>query len=629
MGASPLRSRLFTAVLAAVVLYPLVSAALIPGFMVPMRRRLARAMPSEWAAVVNDGSFLYASPYVLGNHLYEDGLVALRVRQVFLHGFPLDPYTCEKSRCSWVFGAILTYSMAFFWLLAGGHPEAGMVLAAGVTAAVKTYALYRLYAYAVRDRKAALVAAPFTVFFSDTLVLPFAELYGLLDHLLSWNLGGLGGAFAQFPRRVFNPMWVQDYSRMPSVGMSILLTSGVLAAAFRLAEASVPRRAMSLLAGAAVGVIGFANFYEWPLSTASLACFFVLSAAADLPPAGRRNLLWMTASGLTSSAAYGLWAWSFMAASRSSIIHRAGDAVQLRPENLIYLAYAAWFFWLARRDAARRTLWLVGSAVETAVFLLCASPLVLGFDMSFSRHYHMHANLAMVVAVLMLVLSRRPWTAWVPRHAYVLLLLIAAWDVSINKAWSEKYFKLHGAPSEIEESMKWVDANVPPGSIVVTLSNQALLGLPRWTRARTLVSHYSPTVGHPCLPTSENLSRFALLLKTGGVDLEAFLKERWFPFRAERDLDDELTFYSRNHAMSQRERTDWPFFLMGEVLTAPGVLEESADQVRAAFSRQEPLAPPFYLWLRREEERFLSLTPESRGARRIYDEGGVSVYEFR
>lgn len=629
MNGTSQRSRLFTAVLAAVVLYPLVSAALIPGFMVPMRQRLARAMPSEWAAVVNDGSFLYASPYVLGNHLYEDGLVALRVRQVLLHGFPLDPYTCEKSRCSWVFGAILTYAMAFFWLLAGGHPEAGMLLASGVTASVKTYALYRLYAYALRDRKAALFAAPLTLFFSDTLVLPFAEFYGLLDHLFSWNLSGLGGAFAQLPRRVFNPMWVQDYSRMPSVGMSILLTGGVLTAACRLAASAGRRPAASLLAGAAVGAIGFANFYEWPLSTASLACFFIFSAAADFPSAGRWNLRWMAAAGLVSSASYGLWAWSFMAASRSSIIQRAGDSVDVRPENLVYLAYAAWFYWLARRDAVRRPLWLLGSSLEAAVFLLCASPLVLGFDMSFSRHFHMHANLAMVVAVLILLLSRRPWTVWAPRHAYVLLLLIAAWDVSVNKAWSEKYFKLHGAPSEIEKSMSWVDANTPPGALVVTLSNPALLGLPRWTRARSLVSHYSPTVGHPCLATSDNLARFALMLKTGGVDLEAFLRERWFPFRAERDLDDELTFYSRNHALAQRERTDWPFFLMGEVLTVPGVLEDSADQVRAAFAGVEPLAPPFYLWLRHGEERFLVRTPESRGARRVYDADGVSVYEFR
>jgi hypothetical protein len=626
---SPSSGRLFKAMLAAVVLYPLLSVWFLPAFVVPMRQRLARAMPSEWAAVVNDGSFQYASPYVLGNHLYEDGLIALRLRQVVLHGYPLDPYTCDKSLCSWVFGSVLTYTMAFFWLLAGGRPDAGMLLASGVTAAVKTYALYRLYEHVLRDRRAALFAAPFTLFFTDSMAAVFAELYGLVQSVAEGRLPGLGGLLTQLPRRVFNPMWVQDYARMPSVALSVLFTCGILTAAFRLATSGERRTGAALLAGLAVGAMGFVNFYEWPLSTATVACFFALSAFAGLPAAGRRNLAWMTAASAAASAAYGLWAWSFMRATRESIIYRAGDPVHFKPELLVYLAYAVWLFHRSRRDAALRPLWLLGCAVQCAVFLLCCSPLVIGFDLSFARHFHMQANLLMVVAALCAALARRPLSEWVPRHATVLLLLIAAWDVSANKSWAEKYFKLHGAPREIEDSMRWVDANTPAGSLLVTLSNPALLGVPRWTRARSLVTHYSPTVGHPCVTTRENLSRFATLLKTAGVDLETFLRERWLPFRAERDLDDALTFYSRNHALAQRERTDWPFFLMGEALSLPGVLEESAEQLRADFGRLPPLPPPFYLWLRDEERRFLAVPPEGRGARRVYAEGGVSVYEFR
>lgn len=625
MSARPWAARL---ALAAVVLYPLVSASLIPAFMVPMRERLKREAPAEWAKVVNDGSFAYASPFVLGNHLYEDGLIALRVRQVFVHGYPYDPYTRDTGADSWVFGALLSYLLALFWLAAGGNPEAGMVLAGGATAAVKTYALFRLYEHVLRDRKAALFAAPFTVFFSDSLVIPFQQLHGALEHAFAGSVPGVAGILAQLPRRVFNPMWVQDYARMPSVALTWLLSAGALTAAYRLALSERRRTPAALLAGLAVGLLGLANVFEWALTGGAVACFLAL-AWGGLPPAGRRNLALLAAAAALACAAYGLWAWSFMAAGRSSIIHRTGDLVRMRPENLLYLAYAGWFWQRARRDPERAPLWLMGAAVEASVFLLCASPLVLGFDLSFSRHLHMHANLLMAVAALAVLLARRPVLELASRHAYVLAFAVFSWDVAANKSWSEKYFKLHGAPAAVEASMRWVDANTPPGSLVVTLSHPALYGLARWTRARTLVSHHSPTVGHPGLTTEENLRRFAVLLKAADVDLEAFLRERWFPFEAERDFDDRLTFYARNHALDQRERTDWPFFLIGEPLRFPGLLEESAGRVRAAYAEAAPLAGPFYLWLRRGEERFLLRTPESRGGRRVYEADGVSLYEFR
>lgn len=616
--------------LGAVLAYALFSPFWIPVLAGAMRERLARGLPEEWARVANGGSLQVASPYVVGSVAVDNGFYAMRARQVLLRGLPLDPFTQDGRPGSWLFDSAWPYFLAGCSLLAGGDLQWGFVLASGAAAALKVLAFFLLFRHAGGCPRAGLVAALATFLFWDALswlsllaqtlaALPFS---GDASWLPSW--------LVQLPRRIFNPPHVQDSCRFPSVGLTSVWVLGCLAGAYRLGRSPRELRGRSALSGLATGFLGgFLHFFEWSFTVATLACWTALSPWAGLPAAGRRNAAWSFAGAAAGAGAFLALAQSLTGSARDDLIQRVAWPVTFHSETVTFLLYAGLCGLAARRDAPRRSLWLLFLALFAAVSLLSLAQYVVGYDLQFTYHYAAYGNLAAGVAGVAWVLARgHAFRRGLGRHAWVLLGALCAWDFSMNKAWSEKYFRLYGAPRPLERSLRWLGSHGAPGAILVTASPLAYFGLPFWTHARTLVSPGLPSYGNPLRSRSENLRGLAVMLKAGGFDVEAFLRERWFGFQEREERAVRLSFFTRDHAEREREGAMWAYGILNEMARRPEALARSAEEIRRSFRTQPPLERPYYLWLHEEETRLLSRPPEERGGRRVFQEGPVSIYLF-
>lgn len=624
----PTTSRIERWALPVLLLCTVLAAYVLPATALALRARLARELPQEWAKVGNDGSWQAASPFMTGGVYNDEGFYALKPRQILLRGVPADPYTGDARPAAWLLGAAMYYPMALFFLLAGGSLQWGLVLAKGATMALKLGVVYAVLRRRTGDGRAALVGAAALTFLADLAITAAVGPRAVLSALAALDAGGLRAWLARLPTVLFNPAQVQEWAFLPNHTVAVLLLYAAVVSAWTLAVDERPRRGAAALAGLLFGLVCFSHFFEWTLAAAWLGGFALLVPLAGLSAQGRRNLWTTTGVAAACCLAFVLLTRALIGPAGADLLRHLGNAPVAHWGAFVYLAYGLLFLRLARTEPEYRPYWIGFAAFQLVVFALSLSPILLRVDLQFFRHYSTQAEFAAAVGFAAWALSRPGFGGWARRHAHVLAAALLLWNAAASKSWADRYFKLCGAPSRVESSLRRLDAHVPPGGKVVTMSPYGVWGLPLWTRAYSLTACTSPSAGNPSRTAADNLRGLGRMLAAGGFDLEKVLAERWFPWRAEMFQDDLLTRLRRDHAVDQHERTAWPFFLLVEEAHAPGGLERGAEEIRRGFREGPPLEAPYWLWLQKSELPFLARAPKSRGARLVYEDASALLYEF-
>ena len=590
-----------------------------PFYMKYLRGKFRRDLPSQWEKVANNGSFAYASPLLYTARNIEEGMYAMKVRQAYLHGFPYDPYTHERSPRSWVFDSLMFYPLVPFVAAAGGDIHLGWALAHAALGALWVWSFFIALRIFTDDRKLALVLAVFLFFFFDSLRALFLLPHAPLRALPQWMFFLVAYATGQV-----------QWMRLPTPGMSALFPFWLLAGAWRLSLAQKTRPALSLLLGAACGLLCFLHAYEWVFACAALGFFFLWALQSRLSQSARWNLGLAFFAAAAVSAGYYLFARSMNAPVMEDIITRAGRHGRVfERASLYFLPWAALFYWKSRRAGERlRGLWLLLSACALAVSAAALIPMAVGYDIQFYGHTARIASAAMLLGLLGWGLHGAQEKFRLGRiDAAMLLCFLFAWVFLREKAWADTHYKIFGTPRHMEEALSWVEKTVPEEGLVVSLSGVATQQLGLLGRTRSLAAAGSPSYGSP-VPTEYILRGLARILKTARADPERFLAERWERSEERDTLKQQTAYFNRDISLEAAEAATWPVFL----LDVEGFRERSVQarklEILRYFKEEAPPPRPYWLWIGRLDEPFLKENPPSFGGKLAFENPGVRIYSF-
>ena len=589
--------------------------------MVHLRHRLAAGLPEEWDKTVNNGPFTYVSPLIVSTRNHEEGVYAIKVRQILRHGFPYDPHTGDRSLRSWIFDCMLFYPLAPFAWIAGGDIQKGWILAHASLAVLWTLFFFGLFRRCGAEHEYSLLFATAAFFFLDVFMWPFLNIMTALPVPRD-----LATRLFFLPARATGPV---QFMRLPTPGMTFLWLYGALAASVLLAAAPRRRAAAAVLTGILVASLCLAHFYEWTFGVACLA--FLLAAAMFFEPPGpwRWNLAAANAVSLAISAAYYLFASRMTSGVMGDIIYRMGTPGEryFVPSSPAYLVLAYVFWRHSRRfSGAARWIWLSAAVQEAACFPLLNLSLLLGYNMQFD-HYHMMGSFTSAVFCLCWLAESKPLKRALKPHAAVLVAAIFAWVALREKSWADTHYRLFGTPRDVASAAEWMNGHVPPGSTLLALSGALTEFLPQRLDMTWAVANGSPSYGSP-IPTARNLEGIARIVKTVGADPDRFLSERWANFPTLDARKQLRTYLTRNLAWEETDREAWPYFLLNirAWRLTPGGWEEG--EFRRYYRQSPPIPRPFYLWLQKGDEALLTKTPEALGGGLIYENPSVRLYRF-
>lgn len=590
-----------------------------PFYMKYLRGKFQRDLPSGWEKVANNGSFAYASPLLYTARNIEEGMYAMKVRQAYLHGFPYDPYTHERSLRSWVFDSLMFYPLVPFVAAAGGDIHRGWALAHAVMGALWVWSFFIALKAFTDDKTLALVCAVFLFFFFDSLRALFLLPHAPLRAMAQWVFFLVAYATGQV-----------QWMRLPTPGMSALLPFWLLGAAWRLSLCEKPRFLLSLLLGTACGLLCFLHAYEWVLACAALGFLFLLSLPSRLRAGARWNLGLALAASALVSAGYYLFARSMNGPVMEDIITRVGRHGRVfEPASLYFLPWAAFFYWKSRLAGERmKNLWLLLSACALAVAAAACIPLAVGYDIQFYGHTARLGSAAMLLGLLGWGLHRAQERFRLSAgNAAMLLCFLFAWVFLREKAWADTHYRIFGTPRHIEEALSWVDKNLPEESLVVSISGVATQQLGLLGRTRSLAAAGSPSYGSP-VPTELMTRGLARILKTAHADPERFLAERWERSEERDTLKQQTAYFNRDISLEAAEAATWPVFL----LDVEGFREQSVQarglEILRYFKEEAPPPRPYWLWVGRLDEPLLKGKPQDFGGKLAYENPGVRIYSF-
>lgn len=603
--------------LAAVLLFTSLSFLLSPAYMIFLRQRFERHLPEEWAKVTNNGPFHYVSPLIVQTRNAEEGLYAIKVRQILMHGFPYDPHTGDRSVKSWMFDCMMFYPLAPFIILAGGSLQAGWVLAHAILGALWVFFLYLFFSHYTKDPAPSIALAVACFFFIDCSVGFFTLL------LPTWSLSGLSYRLSLLAAYACGPV---QWMRLPTPGMTFFWLYGSLWWCYLLALAPARKPLSSLAAGLSIGLLCLAHFYEWVFGVSSLFFFFLAGTLWGLPRHSRWNLGLSSGISLFVSGAYYLYSRHLTQEVMNDIISRMGafDSGFYGP-SLIWAGLAV-FFGLrsSEQNQENRWLWIFGAVQQLSLFFLFNLQVILGYDIQFGHLGRMAAFTATLWLSCWL-LENQKLRDWLRPRAPVLAAAVLAWVFLREKSWAEKYYKVFGAPRDVEAAVQWVQKNAPKESTLISLSGTLTEYLPLQTQLRYPVSNGSPAYGSP-VSTEASLRGLAKILKTARADPELFMERRWRHFSANDAQKHKLAYFTRNLPWEEAEKTAWPYFLLNIQAFREKDLEEKGTEILEYFKRSAPLEPPFYFWLHQGDEVFLRRRPETQGWTLIYQNPSVRLY---
>lgn len=591
-----------------------------PAYMAHLRHRLERNLPEEWAKVTNNGPFTYVSPLLVSTRNHEEGVYATKLRQIALHGFPYDPHTGDRSIRSWFFDCMLFYPLAPFLLPAQGDVQKAWILAHATFGALWVLLFYLLIFAYIRDPRISLVLALAGFFFLDLwmwagfVVLPAVFTPKSLPNLLFLLVS-----------RACGPI---HFMRLPTPCMTYLWLYASMGLCLKLGLAATRRPFASVFLGFSLGTLCLAHFYEWTFGVLSLLLFLVAGWRVGMPRTGRWNLGLASLLAVLISTAYYFLARHLAQDVMVDIIHRVGNpAPEIQWKSLLYLLLSLLFWRQASvRSGFRRWVWFLGWAHATAAFAINNLYLVLGYDLQFA-HVGTLAALSSVLLFLCWLAEGPKLAPWLRVHALVLAAGIGAWVLLREKSWGDTHYKIFGTPRDVEAAARWINRELPPDSMMVSLSGALIEFLPLKIQMRYPVSNGVPNFGSP-IPTERNLMGLARILKTLDVEPEMFFEQRWRHFKENDGKKQRNTHLTRDLDWESTRKAAWAYFLVSLEAYSDFLTGKEESRILDLLREAAPLERPFYLWLHKDDAALLRRPPEQLGGRLLYQNPSLRLYAF-
>jgi hypothetical protein len=588
-----------------------------------LREKAAAADPAAWAAHPLNGRFSMLVPQLAASRVRDEVTYASGVQQIRVHGRPYSPYLREhRALHEWTMNFIPFYLVAAVGAVAGLGISWTWILAGALTGALWGLLFYLVFARWT-DRPA--VAAPLALFCGFYL-----DFHGLLldvNFSPALNLARLAQTFAPQGAQLL-PHW----HRMTSPFLSVLMTAGLLLAAWRLAQCARPRYGAAAALGAGLAAMAFAHSFEFVFGGASFALFAVWAWLKGHPR--RKDLALALAVCVLLSAL--LSAWLFFSRDARAWNDTLEISGLLRSRRFykiaaVHLLVAALAAWKARgaREPWRRDAWALLACAQAAAFLCRNSQVLTGLLLQPFHYIPMASLFGSLVFYLWGAEKLAAWKAWGNRAGLAAGAAVVLAVFVFQKGLAERTYPLLGLPRDMEAALDWTDANLPKDALVLSLSMEANLALPLYTKAKLPVQPVSAPYA-AIIRRDEHILRLAQLLKGAGADAPRFLKERWLPpgeWMSRMDRLQRLQVGSATTDLALVETVEWfATYLYGR-LTDQDIADAHRDVLAALPEAKDP-PRPFWLWVGPHDAPLLKTAPEKRGGRLVYENASTRLYAF-
>ena len=587
------------------------------AFLLPLFRpaytsllRSRRAAPSSFSLMV---------PQIFSNRFHDEANYAARVKQVLLHGRPVNPYLRdERGVRSWLHDFIVFYAMAVPAALAGGDMTRAWILSLALVNAAWWASFFLLFRWWTRGRED--VAAPLA-FFSVL----FPDLYEwLLDVNFNWsvNVERWVSVFWDHPSAM-RP----NFQRLPSPFLGYLVVCGVMALAWKLAGEKRPRPGRALGVGLAFGALLWVHPPEFGFAMATLTVFAAVLFLREPRSAGRWNMPLAFGAGFACFVGFIL-----LSRGQSLEFLSTEKSRKFFLTSLVHLLVGGVALWRLRaeREEPRRLAWLLLGAAQLAAFLCRNMQVVTGLMV---QPFHYITFGSFFGGVMLFLLGAERLAAarrWGPRAALASIGALCLWGLSADVATARRVHRLFGLPEHVEQALAWTRASTPKDALFASLSMEANMVLPLHTSAKVMI----PPIDAPFsfgMPKEEYLRRTASLLNSAGADADKFLRARWVLPAERRAVVERLVAAQRagEPDFSELEPAAWFYDFGGHGNETDGPVLEGRARLKELVKETEAAPRPYWLWVAAADRRLLARSPEKNGGALVYENPGISIYEFR
>lgn len=593
-----------------------------PAYIARLRDGLRNDDPRAWDALSTNGSFRLLVPQLSSFRYHDEAFYAGCAREVLTHGRPYDHFW-RGGVGSWIQDSLSLFALAAAALPFGGDMNRAWIAAVAALGAAWFLLFFAVFRWWSGKDEVALPLALFSTLFPDLYT-------WLLDVNFNFQVNRVRYVHVFFQRAAeARP----HFYRLPSGFLSEFVMCLLFLGAWSLC-ASPRRRPLGAIAlGTAAGLMAWVHPFEFVFVMATL---MVLAIAVWLLPPSRERRWNMS---LAFAAALPVAALCAGTVSRSVAPQEWKDHLELlgavftrRPFliTLIHPLFAGFGAWALRaeKDERRRAAWLVLICAQGGIFLCRNAQVVFGY---YVQPFH-YIPLGSFMGCLMLFLygARRlaAVRSWNRTAGLALSAVIFAWALANEKASAESTFRLFGLPRESEAALGWADANIPPDSLVLSISMMTNESLPLYTRAQGYVSTLQ--LFKAPFTQAAYLDKVARLLKTFRVDPDRFLAERWLLPSARAKLMKELDHEERGLGvvdLKKLEPAEW-FFSFNRDYQNDASVVRRRQELKTLVEKAEPLPEPYYLWVNADDAALLREAPQARGGRLVYSSGGIEIYQF-
>jgi len=359
-------------------------------------------------------------------------------------------------------------------------------------------------------------------------------------------------------------------------------------------------RYASIAGGVAFGLLFYTYLYDWVYVGVSIG-LTALFLAFQRNFTSMKQLLRILGVGILVSAFY----WWNIFRLRSlphydEIVARIGVEVGRRLRlatawrtylRAIVLAFMAWVAYRKRRSPV--TAYLISSIITIAVVLNLQ--IILGFNPQ-PDHWHRVQFLSVALAFLVvfdrfvLPLLRRFSPVIGKGIAVSVIFFMVGKSMYAQYAWSEVNAERYAVPKSYESSYEWLDAHVPAGTIVGSISPVTSSELLLYTAQKPfLVGGFNSTV-----PDETIWRRFAVMNAVMGMKGDEFLA-----------LLQDSTMVTYLFTDEFRNRSFDAYFRENERVIPTELKEEELKRYRAMVEQGKILGTPQYLYIGPREEKLI------------------------
>lgn len=545
-----------------------------------------------------NGNTTLLNPWLTGDQI----LYASKVRQILIHGFPVDLYNAKNTGIShWI-----TDSISFYWIALLSLPFPDFQIAWSFIGyfmvALWFLCLYlffrKTFCSANQKIPAAvlILGALLPICLSDTLINPFTS-RGVLSLFNIGNLTKWTIAFGEDKKGVLYAM------RMISpVVTSFFLFLWLGGLALYLSKSSRHRPVSNLAMGFLGSCLALVHFFDWTYGMATLGMLWILSLFRKELAACRKPLSWILA------AAY-LFSIFFLVIVRSSTdqstVLRAGLIAERIFDKgsplLLLIAFLCVRRGLAAPQKPAQILWaLLGSSMLAGFFLVNSSVISGFFLQNFLYYRAVGLSIGLMLSAWGIeILPQKPEWRLHAVWASILLLVVTFFNA---KSFAELRYDSCALPKSWEQALRWTDENVEKDSRMLTLSCVISRLLPCWTKTKPMVADGFPICSK--ISSKDNIQNLTVLLKTLRISPDTFLRHYMEPDPGQ------VTRWTLKNIVSVPEvyHAGWRSIMVHMDQSLSAVLDE---KIIESMADAKTLTGPYYVWINKEEKKWWDIPIEA------------------